>query len=182
MDVNANVVYDFVTVDAYYALTAKTLHLQAKADLNSFDVPVAVTLGAKKILADDRTLYAAASTTIGAVSAKLSGEVGLYSSPSWKIAAEGSYNYNDIATVKASVSFNDKQHLGMSVSAESKSLIPGATLAFGWYDASDLLQKNENMKVDGTKYVAFNPTADYGWLVADHSDFGVIKASCTIAF
>ena len=189
IDVAANVKYDFVTVDAYYAFK-DTLNLQVGTDLNSFDVPVKLTVGVSNVATDSRNLYGSVEGTVAGFTAKVTGKVDLKTSPAWEFGVEGSYTVEDIAKIAASVSYNSKEWLGASISAENTTLIPGATLSLGWYDATDLLQKNngEKFKAKQYRYAAKGSTAksdadlDKAEKEADHYDFGVIKASVKIAF
>ena len=201
-----------VTFDAYYGLNAKDddgvkanrVDLQVKTDLNELSIPVSLTLGLQDLAADARAFTASVTGGYAGVTATFGTEVALSADPDWKISGEIAYDILGYADVKASVSYDKAKNLGASVSVESDSIIPGATFGIGWYDAADLLQKNDGKEVNDTYWASEYTPASDGWgsynedtgtknlykdgkvakdlLKADHSDFGVIKAFCKIAF
>lgn len=154
-DVAVNVAYAPVTVDAYYATSADVdgtaidnlLSAQIVADLNEFDVPVALTVTGKDLInAQD-----------------LSAEVAISATDELTITPKGGYVINDKAwnagldvkyaadkyTAKAGVSVKpagSSIQLGASASIESSALISGATVKLAWSDAKDLLDKAAEAK------------------------------------
>ena len=195
-----------VTFDAYYGLNAKDdegvkanrVDLQVKTDLNELSIPVSLTLGLQDLAADARAFTASVTGGYAGVTATFGTKVELSADPDWEISGEIAYDILGYADVKASVSYDKAKNLGASVSVESDSIIPGATFGIGWYDAADLLQKNDGKEVNDTywanDYVGEgenlyergedgNKTGNpINALKANHSDFGVIKAFCKIAF
>lgn len=180
-DVAAAFKYDFVSVDAYYATAAANsgtvaadgsysddpavenlLSAQVATDLNSFEVPLKLTVTGKDLV-NTQDLGLKAEVAIAEVT--LTPSVGyVIDSETFKAGLDVAYT-TDAFTAKAGVStkttkFNaDTLLLGASASIESAALIPGATLKLAWSDADDLLDKN-----------------------SDETNYGKIIASCKIAF
>ena len=157
----------------------KVLNAAVNFDLNKFvELPFTLSgkVGMDDILAKKagfgRTLTASISAGYDAVSATASFEYGLVDK---KIDVSGEVGYtHEYATVKVggslkTIEFVDgvredsvdatANKLGMSVSVENTTLIPGATLGLSW-NATDL------KKVDAT----------------DTNKIGIVTASCGIAF
>lgn len=181
-DVAAAFKYDFVSVDAYYATAAANsgsvdkvtgkytdgaavenlLSAKVATDLNSFEVPVKLTVTGKDLI-NKQDLGLKAEVAIAEVT--LTPSVGyVIKSETFKAGLDVAYT-TDAFTAKAGVStetakFNaDNLLLGASASVESAALIPGATLKLAWSDAKDLLDNN-----------------------VDKTNYGKIVASCKIAF
>ncbi len=169
-DVAAAFKYDFVSVDAYYATLAKVddtdienlLSAKVITDLNSFEVPVKLTVTGKDLI-NKQDLGLKAEVAIAEVT--LTPSVGyVIKSETFKAGLDVAYT-TDAFTAKAGVStetakFNaDNLLLGASASVESAALIPGATLKLAWSDAKDLLDNN-----------------------VEKTNYGKIVAYCKIAF
>ncbi len=172
IDVAANVAYDFLTFDAYYAkdvtvdgaAVENLLSAQVVTDLNSFEVPVKLTVTAKDLVnAQDTKLKAEVKVS----DVKLTPSVGYVFSGAneGKFSAGLDAEYKvDAFTAKASVGTETKFKendliLKASASIETKALVPGATLKLAWSDAKDLLK---------------NGTAS--------TKYGKVVASCKIEF
>ncbi len=188
-DVAANFAISPVTVDAYYATrvltaddkkvevkpenyyTKNLLSVQAKVDLNDFDVPVALTVAGKDLVnkkAQDISLKAEFAVT---EQVSLDAKVG-YVIDSKKLYTEGNVKYAaDAFTLKAGMKYStvietEKSNiLSATASIESSVLIPGATL------------KLEYAKGDNTMNFLKDQTASEA-----PQNFGKINASCKIAF
>ena len=197
-DVAVDVVYDFLTVNAYYGtnpVTGKTpkgsatgsaynpnndsynkatsedmLSAQVKVDLNSFNVPVALTVGMNDIIAKQAIVAKAEITAIEGLKLTVNGgytvdekfgrdAAGLILDDKdkdivgkWSAGLDAEYDMG-IAKVSAGISAEQlvekdaKVKLGLNAAVESDSIIPGATLKLAWADAEDVL-KAEN---DGAK-------------------------------
>lgn len=203
-DVAANVTYDFVTFDAYYATKAKTgetpkhdkddptatdasytehlLSAQVKTDLNSFDIPVALTVAVKDIIAKQNISLKAEVTPIDGLKVTAKGgyivddQYGRTGAAvntakhdangKWNAGADVEYAF-DLLTIKGGLSLSQKLYddspiqVGASASVETTTLVPGATLKLAW--AGDDLTN----KVSGDH---------------DNGNLGKITASCKIAF
>jgi len=183
-DVAANFAISPVTVDAYYATYVKTaenketkkvdytkdlLSVQAKVDLNDFDVPVALTVAGKDLVnTQDISLKAEFAVT---EQVSLDAKVG-YVIKTKKLYTEGNVKYAaDAFTLKAGMKYStvietEKSNiLSATASIESSVLIPGATL------------KLEYAKGDNTMNFLKDQTASEA-----PQNFGKINASCKIAF
>ena len=192
-DVAANFAISPVTVDAYYATNVKTaevkekkdgdtvleaastgytkdlLSVQAKVDLNDFDVPVALTVAGKDLVnTQDISLKAEFAVT---EQVSLDAKVG-YVIKTKKLYTEGNVKYAaDAFTLKAGMKYStvietEKSNiLSATASIESSVLIPGATL------------KLEYAKGDNTMNFLKDQTASEA-----PQNFGKINASCKIAF
>ena len=189
-DVAVDVVYDFLTVNAYYGTNPVTgknpvpgkldtytkeysedmLSAQVKVDLNSFDVPVALTVGMNDIIAKQAIVAKAEITAIEGLKLTVNGgytvdekfgrdAAGLILDDKdkdivgkWSAGLDAEYDMG-IAKVSAGISAEQlvekdaKVKLGLNTAVESDSIIPGATLKLAWADAEDVL-KAEN---DGAK-------------------------------
>ena len=203
-DIAANVTYDFVTFDAYYATKAKTgetpkhdyndpeattasytehlLSAQVKTDLNSFNVPVALTVAVKDIIAKQNISLKAEVKPIEGLKVTVKGgyviddqfgRVGEAVNTDkhdvkgkWSTGADVEYAF-DLLTVKGGFSLSQKLYnnspvqIGASASVETTTLVPGATLKLAW--AGDDLTD----KVDGDH---------------DNGNLGKVTASCKITF
>lgn len=169
-DVAAAFKYDFVSIDAYYATLATVdtanienlLSAKVVTDLNSFEVPLKLTVTGKDLI-NKQDLGLKAEVAIAEVT--LTPSVGyVIKSETFKAGLDVAYA-TDAFTAKAGVStetakFNaDNLLLGASASVESAALIPGATLKLAWSDAKDLLDNNDAK-----------------------TNYGKVIASCKIAF
>ena len=169
-DVAANFVYDFVTLDAYYATNVEGIEnlvsVQAVTDLNSFDVPVKLTLAGKNLVHDqdlsakaefNATEEIALRVNAGyVVSTKnLSTGVGAtYAAENFTVKGDVGYAVT-VKTEKTNV-------LTLSASVESSTLVPGATLKLAYSKAEEA----QNLLKDQ----------------ATAQNFGKIVASAKIAF
>ena len=199
-DVTLDVVYDFLTVNAYYGTNPVTgkepkglatgywadpnndsynkttsedmLSTQVKVDLNSFNVPVALTVGMNDIIAKQSIVAKAEITAIEGLKLTVNGgytidedgrtDVGNVKEVAkdkgrdfvgkWSAGLDAEYDM-DIMKVTAGISAEQrvekdaKVKLGLNAAVESDSIIPGATIKLAWADAEDIL-KAEN---DGAK-------------------------------
>ena len=189
-DVAVDVVYDFLTVNAYYGTNPVTgknpvpgkldtytkeysedmLSAQVKVDLNSFDIPVALTVGMNDIIAKQAIVAKAEITAVEGLKLTVNGgytvdekygrdAFGLILDDKdkdivgkWSAGLDAEYDMG-IAKVSAGISAEQlvekdaKVKLGLNAAVESDSIIPGATLKLAWADAEDVL-KAEN---DGAK-------------------------------
>ncbi len=148
-DVAANFTYDFLTVDAYYGSNVKVnadpvknlLSAQVVTDLNSFDVPVKVTVSGKDLInKQDLDL----SVEFKVASLTLTPSVGyVIGDEKFNAGLKAQYDHEYVvAKAEASVATGfDKASttLKASASVENSTLIPGATLKLEWKDAKDLL-------------------------------------------
>ena len=177
VDVAANVAYDFITVDGYYAnevvnnkdgkAVKNLLSTKVVADLASFDVSVKLTATLKDLInKQDMGLKAefnateelALSVNAGYVvkSKDVSTGVGAtYTTDNFTVSGEVGYAVN-AETKNTSV-------LTVSASVESSTLVPGATLKLA-YGAAD---NDQNLLKDQT------PAAQ---------NFGKVVASINVAF
>ena len=162
-DVAANVTYDFVGVDFYYATAAANsgvdgdpdnytdykddtkvedlLSLQAKLDLTGFNVPVGLTLKGKDLV-NAQDLSATVDLTFG--SFKVSPTVGyVVEDEEFKAGVAVEYAC-DYFTAKAETNIktafeNDDLVWDATASIENTTLIPGATIKLAWTDGDNLL-------------------------------------------
>ena len=162
-DIAANLSFDFVGVDFYYATAAANsgvdgdpdtkvdyadgakvedlLSLQAKLDLTGFNVPVGLTLTGKDLV-NAQDLSATVDLTFG--SFKVSPTVGYVVDTelfSTGVAVEYACDY---FTAKAETNIEtgfEKDDLvwDASASIENTTLIPGATIKLAWSDGDNLL-------------------------------------------
>ena len=190
-DVTVDVAYDFLTVNAYYGTNPVTgkdpvknecdkytktrsedmLSAQVKFDLNSFSVPVALTVGMNDIIAKQAIVAKAEVTPIDGLKLTVNGgytidekygrdddgkilkdEKGKDIVGKWSAGVDAEYDM-DIVKVTAGISAEQlvekdaKVKLGLNAAVESSTIIPGATIKLAWADAEDIL-KAEN---DGAK-------------------------------
>ena len=152
-DVAANFTYDFLTVDAYYGSNVKVnedpvknlLSTQVVTDLNSFDVPVKVTVSGKDLVnKQDLDL----SVEFKVASLTLTPSVGyVIGDEKFNAGLKAQYDHEYVvAKAEASVVTGfDKASttLKASASVENSTLIPGATLKLEWKDAKDLLNTQD---------------------------------------
>ena len=157
-DVAANFTYDFLTVDAYYGSNVKVnedpvknlLSAQVVTDLNSFDVPVKVTVSGKDLVnKQDLDL----SVEFKVASLTLTPSVGyVIGDEKFNAGLKAQYDHEYVvAKAEASVETGfDKASttLKASASVENSTLIPGATLKLQWKDAKDLL----NTQAENSNY------------------------------
>ena len=162
-DIAANLSFDFVGVDFYYATLAANsgvdgntdtytdykdgtkvedlLSLQAKLDLTGFNVPVGLTLKGKDLV-NTQDLSATVDLTFG--SFKVSPTVGyVVEDETFKAGVAAEY-VCDYFTAKAETNIEtgfEKDDLvwDASASIENTTLIPGATIKLAWSDGDNLL-------------------------------------------
>ena len=158
-DIAANLSFDFVGVDFYYATAAANdgtvvageysdatpvedlLSLQAKLDLTGFNVPVGLTLKGKDLV-NTQDLSATVDLTFG--SFKVSPTVGyVVETETFKAGVAAEYAC-DYFTAKAETNIktafeNDDLVWDATASIENTTLIPGATIKLAWTDGDNLL-------------------------------------------
>ena len=162
-DIAANLSFDFVGVDFYYATAAANsgvdgdpdartdyadgakvedlLSLQAKLDLTGFNVPVGLTLKGKDLV-NTQDLSATVDLTFG--SFKVSPTVGyVVDTETFKAGVAAEYAC-DYFTAKAETNIktafeNDDLVWDATASIENTTLIPGATIKLAWSDGDNLL-------------------------------------------
>ena len=163
-DVAANLGFEFVTVDAYYATDVTVdgediedlLSLQAKLDLTGFNVPVGLTLKGKDLV-NTQDLSATVDLTFG--SFKVSPTVGyVVEDETFKAGVAAEY-VCDYFTAKAETNIktafvDDDLVWDASASIENTTLIPGATIKLAWSDAKDLLNNDTTAENEYGKIVA----------------------------
>ena len=177
-DVAANVTYDFIGVDFYYATAAANsgvdgdpdartdyadgakvedlLSLQAKLDLTGFNVPVGLTLKGKDLV-NTQDLSATVDLTFG--SFKVSPTVGyVVDTETFKAGVAAEYAC-DYFTAKAETNIktafeNDDLVWDATASIENTTLIPGATIKLAWTDADDLLNHDADADNEYGKIMA----------------------------
>ena len=159
-DAAANFKYDFASVDVYYAdaISVQGYHLEAWApvkdtekteyknllsakasiDLNSFDVPVALTLKGKDLI-NKQNLSASVDVTVSeAFSFTVGGGYGIKSE---KITANAGVKYKaEKFTASADVNFSlkgEEKKLYPTVVVSSDALVNGATLELAWKSITD---------------------------------------------
>ena len=173
-DIAANLSFDFVGVDFYYATAAANggtvvagkysdatpvedlLSLQAKLDLTGFNVPVGLTLKGKDLV-NTQDLSATVDLTFG--SFKVSPTVGyVVETETFKAGVAAEY-VCDYFTAKAETNIktafvDDDLVWDATASIENSTLIPGATIKLAWTDADDLLKNDAANKTDYGKIMA----------------------------
>ena len=174
-DIAANLSFDFVGVDFYYATAAANdgtvdatgkysdatpvedlLSLQAKLDLTGFNVPVGLTLKGKDLV-NAQDLSATVDLTFG--SFKVSPTVGyVVETETFKAGVAAEY-VCDYFTAKAETNIktafvDDDLVWDASASIENTTLIPGATIKLAWSDAKDLLNNDTTAENEYGKIVA----------------------------
>ena len=173
-DIAANLSFDFVGVDFYYATAAANdgtvvageysdakpvedlLSLQAKLDLTGFNVPVGLTLKGKDLV-NTQDLSATVDLTFG--SFKVSPTVGyVVETETFKAGVAAEY-VCDYFTAKAETNIktafvDDDLVWDASASIENTTLIPGATIKLAWTDADDLLKNDAANDTDYGKIMA----------------------------
>ena len=165
-DVAANFTYDFLTFDAYYGTNPKTkddgtkienlLSAQVVTDLNSFDVPVKVTVSGKNLINEqDLDL----SVEFKVASLTLTPSVGyVIDTEKFNAGLKAQYDH-EYFTAKAATSVEtgfDKASttLKASASIENSTLIPGSTIKLEWKDAEDLLNNSADHEKNYGKVIA----------------------------
>ena len=157
LDVAANMAISPVTLDVYFKnenLSSKTegdaklaenlLSAQVKADLTSFDVPVAITAYGKNMLdkIDGQDFGGKVAVTLDAFSVSVDGGY-VIGTEKLYLGADVAYTA-DLFTAKAGIDWSlfgkadkDNQVLALSASIESSTLIPGATLSLAYGAAKE---------------------------------------------
>ena len=165
-DVAANFTYDFLTFDAYYGTNPKTkddgtkienlLSAQVVTDLNSFDVPVKVTVSGKDLInKQDLDL----SVEFKVASLTLTPSVGyVIGTETFNAGLKAQYDHEHVvAKAEASVEtkFTEPSTiLKASASIENSTLIPGSTIKLEWKDAKDLLDNKADEAKNYGKVIA----------------------------
>ena len=211
-DVAFSLAYDFISADVYYgsnAVTGKTpktpttdpanfnkydkswskdmLSAQIKTDLNSFNVPVSLTVAVKDMLAKQDISASVETKPVDGLKVTVNGGYVIDSEGrtadgaiiedgngrtlygKWSAGLSGEYEM-DIFKVAAGVSLEqkikngEKVVIGGNASIESSALVPGATLKLAW--AGDDITKANDTAYDKE----------------DNGDRGKITASCKITF
>ena len=176
--------------DAYWKERSENmLSAQVKVDLNSFEIPVAVTLGMNDILAKQAMTASVEVTPIDGLKLTVNGgytinddgrtgkdKAGVIKDYTmvidkdakkvgkWTAGMSGEYSFA-YGKVTAGLSLEQKLDakknliVGANAAFENSTLIPGATLKFAWADAKDMLGKD-----------------------TDKTDFGKITASVSMTF
>lgn len=209
-DVAFSLAYDFISADVYYgsnAVTGKTpkapttdsanfnkydksysedmLSAQIKTDLNSFNVPVSLTVAVKDMLAKQDISASVETKPVDGLKVTVSGgyvidadgrdgaaiksDKGRDFVGKWSAGLSGEYEM-DIFKVEAGVSLEQRIENGAKVvvggnaSIESSALVPGATLKLAWA-GDDVTRANST-----------------GYADEDNGDRGKITASCKITF
>ena len=156
MDVAANLAISPVTVD-----------------LNSFDVPLKLTVFAKNVLdkIDGQTFGAKVETTVDAFTLKANGSYQITDKQKLSVGASAEYKH-DLFKVGAGLTWSmltkkgleDTHRLVANASVSSDAIIPGATLSLA-YGAGD--EDMNLLKQAGSEYA---------------QNFGKIEAKCAIEF
>ena len=169
LDVALNTVVSAFTVDAYYQYGEKQwISAQLKADLNSFEIPVALTVYGKDIL-NGQTFGGKVDVTVDAITASAEASYGIDAE---KLTVKGSVAYKtDMFTAKAGANFEkvfkenaESKQLYANASIESDAVISGATLALSYGPKTN--------NADGSKTTNF----------FKEGKLGKVEASCTIKF
>ena len=171
-DVAANFKYDFVTVDAYFATKAKSitdknlLSVKAVTDLNSFEVPVKLSLTGKDLINKQNLKAEVEFVAVEGLTVKANAG---YVIADKKVSVGGGVEYKaDAYKATANAGFETKvgtensNVLTFDAAVESDVIIPGATLK-----------------------LAYGKTADDQNLLSGQTlaqDLGKVEASCTIKF
>ena len=188
MDVAANLAISPVTVDLYFQnanlsnnakktgddlLALNLLSAQAAVDLNSFDVPLKLTVFAKNVLdkINGQTFGAKVETTVDAFTLKANGSYQITDKQKLSVGASAEYKH-DLFKVGAGLTWSmltkkgleDTHRLVANASVSSDAIIPGATLSLA-YGAGD--EDMNLLKQAGSGYA---------------QNFGKIEAKCAIEF
>ena len=165
-DVAANFKYDFVTVDAYFSTVGKLLSAKAVTDLNSFEVPVKLTLTGKDLINKQDLKAEAEFVAVEGLTVKANVGYGIADK---KVSVGGGVEYKaDAYKATANAGFatevgkDNANVLTFDAAVESEVLVPGATLK-----------------------LAYGKTADKQNLLSGQTlaqDLGKVEASCTIKF
>ena len=165
-DVAANFKYDFVTVDAYFSTVDKLLSAKAVTDLNSFEVPVKLTLTGKDLINKQDLKAEVEFVAVDGLTVKANAGYGIAEK---KVSVGGGVEYKaDAYKATANAGFatevgkDNANVLTFDVAVESEVLVPGATLK-----------------------LAYGKTADKQNLLSGQTlaqDLGKVEASCTIKF
>ncbi len=172
LDVAANAVISGFTVDVYYQYK-NWISAQVKADLNTFEIPVVLTVYGKN-LADKnegQELGGKAEATLSAFTVSAGGS---YALSSKKLALSGAVEYK-AEKFKAGAGMNfskvltedGAKQLYANASIESDTLVPGATLTLAYgpnYGATD------RQYYETTNFLDAN------------ANKGTVEAKCTIKF
>lgn len=166
-DATLTATYAPATLDVYYQYGEEDqfISLQAKADLSSFNVPVAITAYGKDITVG-KTYGGKVEATLDAIKATLEGSY-KFSTDEYSISASAEYKA-ELFTVAAGLTYGDtvdvdnKAYLRLNASIETDKLVPGATLSLAY---------GPNRNTDGS----------YSTNLLKE-EFGTVDATCTIAF
>ena len=179
-DVAANIKYDFVTVDGYYATKAQTkndksttknlLSVKVATDLNSFEVPVKLTLAGKDLVNKQNLSAEAEFVAVEGLTVKANAGYGIADK---KVSVGGGVEYKaDAFKATANVGFSTivgtekSSVLTLDAAVESEVIVPGATLKLAYGAASgdqNLLDKQtaSNVKAQNLGKVVASATIKF---------------------
>ena len=166
-DATLSATYAPATLDVYYQYGEKDqfISLQAKADLSSFNVPVAITAYGKDITVG-KTYGGKVEATLDAIKATLEGSY-KFSTDEYSVGASAEYKA-ELFTVAAGLTYgatvdkDDSAYLRLNASVETDKLVPGATLSLAY---------GPNRNTDGS----------YSTNLLKE-EYGTVDATCTIKF
>ena len=177
LDVVANAVISSFTVDAYYQYGKEVqfISAQVKADLNTYEVPVVLTVYGKNVADKDngQKLGGSAEATLEAYTITVGGS---YTLSSKNLGLSGSVAYTDekfaaeagVGFGKVLVEEGEKQ-LFANASISSDALVSGATLKLA-YGPKYAAAENNEYSYETTNFLD------------KEADKGAVTASCTIKF
>ena len=177
LDVVANAVVSGFTVDAYYQYGKEVqfISAQVKADLNTYEVPVVLTVYGKNVADKDdgQKLGGSAEATLDAYTITVGGS---YTLSSKDLGLSGSVAYADEKfAAEAGVGFgkvlveDGEKQLFANASISSDALVSGATLKLA-YGPKYAAAENNKYSYETTNFLD------------KEADKGAVTASCTIKF
>ena len=177
LDVVANAVISGFTVDAYYQYGEEVqfISAQVKADLNTYEVPVVLTVYGKNVADKDngQKLGGSAEATLDAYTITVGGS---YTLSSKNLGLSGSVAYADEKfAAEAGVGFgkvlveDGEKQLFANASISSDALVSGATLKLA-YGPKYAAAENNKYSYETTNFLD------------KEADKGAVTASCTIKF
>ena len=177
LDVVANAVISSFTVDAYYQYGKEVqfISAQVKADLNTYEVPVVLTVYGKNVADKDdgQKLGGSAEATLDAYTITVGGS---YTLSSKNLGLSGSVAYADEKfAAEAGVGFgkvlveDGEKQLFANASISSDALVSGATLKLA-YGPKYAAAENNKYSYETTNFLD------------KEADKGAVTASCTIKF
>ena len=166
-DATLSATYAPATLDVYYQYGEKDqfISLQAKADLSSFNVPVAITAYGKDITVG-KTYGGKVEATLDAIKATLEGSY-KFSTDEYSVGVSAEYKA-ELFTVGAGLTYgatvdkDDSAYLRLNASVETDKLVPGATLSLAY---------GPNRNTDGTYTTNLLK-----------EEYGTVDATCIIKF